>query len=62
MAKHATSYVCELCPALNVPNASGSTVLPLTSGIGLVAVALAREHNSLGIAEHRWEADVPIKT
>ena len=36
-------------------------VLPPTGGIGLVAAALARERDSLGIAEHRWEADVPIK-
>jgi len=35
-------------------------VLPLTSGIGLVAIALAREHDSLGITEHRWEADERI--
>jgi len=25
MAKHATSYVCELCPALNIPIASPAT-------------------------------------
>jgi len=36
-------------------------VPPLTSGIGLVAIALARKHDSLRIAEHGWEADVPIK-
>jgi len=36
-------------------------VLPPTDGIGLVAAALARECDSLGIAEHRCEADVPIK-
>jgi len=42
-------------------NAGGSMVLPTTDRIGLVAAVLAREHDSLGITEHRCEADVPIK-